>query len=119
MGNLICTSETIAFGTRCSDDVDVRVVHLAGELDSTVRDVVLQYFADGDHRNVVVDMAALTFMDCGGYRALVDASNLLGDCSASLTVANATGEPARLLALVGVNQSIAPTRTSQDLRRNP
>ena len=75
-----------------------------GELDAAVREEVHRSLVDGDQRSVIVDLSQLVFMDCGGYGALVNALNLLDHRGASLTVVNATGQPARLFELVGADQ---------------
>ena len=82
----------------------MRVLRLVGELDAAVREEVLRSLVDGDQRSVIVDLSQLVFMDCGGYGALVNALNLLDHRGASLTVVNATGQPARLFELVGADQ---------------
>ena len=109
MGNLTCNTDTLVGEARRSVrgvdiDDDVRVLRLVGELDAAVREEVHRSLVDGDQRSVIVDLSQLVFMDCGGYGALVNALNLLDHRGASLTVVNATGQPARLFELVGADQ---------------
>ena len=54
--------------------------------------------ATGTH--VQVDLAATTFMDCGGYSALVAARQVIEGRGGTLTWRGATGGPARLLTLI-------------------
>ena len=56
---------------------DTRVVRITGELDITSTDLVTRRCADGPPRHVVIDLADLTFLDCGGYRAFVAARTTL------------------------------------------
>ncbi len=63
--------------------------------------VVTRRCTEGPHRDVEVNLAALTFLDCGGYRALVAARTALGQHRRTLTVVGAAGEPRRLLELLG------------------
>ena len=51
--------------------------------------------------DVLVDLADLTFMDCGGYRGLLQARVALERCGGSLTLTEAVGEAARFLELLG------------------
>jgi anti-anti-sigma factor len=80
---------------------DNRTVHVAGELDMLSRDVMVETCLDGTQSRVVVDMSALAFMDCGGYRAIVEARLGLERRGGSLTLTDPAGEPARLLSLIG------------------
>jgi anti-anti-sigma factor len=86
--------------------IDARVhadgveIHVAGELDLTSRALMLLACVDGDQRSVVVDLTALTFMDCAGYGALVRARVILEERGGTLGLVNATGEPLRLLGLI-------------------
>lgn len=77
------------------------VVVLAGELDACSRDAVADRCAAPEHLDVVVDLSALEFMDCGGYRALVTAAAILSRRGGSMVLRDPVGEPLRLLRLIG------------------
>ena len=83
------------------------VVHVSGQLDIATRNRCLEVCLGAHYVAVVVDMAALTFMDCAGYGGLVAARRVLQERGGSLTLRHATGQPARLLAsLARVNPPI-------------
>ena len=89
-----------SFTARISAERLRHVLCVTGELDLASRDVMLQTCVESDHRTVVVDLAELTFMDCAGYGALMAARRVLEQRDGSLTLADAMGEPLRLLALI-------------------
>ena len=86
---------TVSFGR----DGDIRI-DAAGALDMASRREMLAACVQDGNRTVVVDLANLSFMDCAGYGALVEARTVLEDRGGWLSVAHATGEPARLLGLI-------------------
>jgi anti-anti-sigma factor len=75
-----------------------RLVVASGELDSATRQCLYEACVAGHDVSVTVDLGAVSFMDCGGYSALVDARRLLEGRGRSLTMCNQAGQPARLLA---------------------
>ena len=77
------------------------VVALTGELDLATRQVAYDACVASESRDVVVDLGALSFMDCSGYGALMAAVSVLRSRGGSLTLRNVQGEPARLLLLIG------------------
>ena len=77
------------------------VVALTGELDLATRQVAYDACVASESRDVVVDLGALSFMDCSGYGALMAAVSVLRGRGGSLTLRNVQGEPARLLLLIG------------------
>ncbi len=79
---------------------DTSVVTIAGELDLASCELVTRQCAEGDARHVVVDLAALTFLDCGGYRAFVAARTELAQQDRTLRLVGAIGEPRQLLDLI-------------------
>jgi anti-anti-sigma factor len=79
---------------------DTSVVTIAGELDLAGCELVTRQCAEGDARHVVVDLAALTFLDCGGYRAFVAAQTELAQQDRTLRLVGAIGEPRQLLDLI-------------------
>ena len=79
---------------------DVRVVRIAGELDFSGCEFVTRCCIEDLERDVVVELADLTFLDCGGYRAFVAARTALQQQSRTLTLVGAVDEPGYLLALI-------------------
>ena len=79
---------------------DARVVRIAGELDIACADRVLRRCTEDRTQHVVVDLADLTFMDCGGYQAFVAARTALVLRHRTLTLDGAVGEPRRLRELI-------------------
>lgn len=79
---------------------DVRVVRIAGELDFSSCALVTRSCIEGHARDVVVELADLTFLDCGGYRAFEAARTALRQQGRTLTLVGAVDEPRYLLALI-------------------
>jgi anti-anti-sigma factor len=97
---------------RVSVDGENHVVNVSGELDVRTRQLVEQTCLTGHNLAVVVDMAGLTFMDCCGYAGLIGIRRALLAAGGSLTLANQSGQPARLLALLGAAESIRQVETT-------
>jgi anti-anti-sigma factor len=76
------------------------VVRVAGELDLATRNQLVSATTAGSHHQMVIDLGGVTFMDCSGYAALVDARHIIERQGRSLTIAGETGQPARLLCLI-------------------
>lgn len=89
------------FRATARSDGRCHVVEIGGELDLASRNAMVRACTARRHRAVVVDMADLTFMDCAGYGAIANARHVLEHRGGSLLLANAVGEPARLLDLIG------------------
>ena len=87
---------------------DTCVVHAAGELDIASGDQLLVAATAGRHPATVIDLADLTFMDCGGYRSLVASRVVIEQQGRSLSVRGQTGEPARLLNLIAELETSNP-----------
>ena len=83
------------------------VVTFTGELDLATRDRCFDAIIACCAGDVIVDMTATTFMDCGGYRSIVDARLTLSRDGRSVEVVNATGDPALLLDLIARARSTA------------
>lgn len=83
------------------------VVDAPAELDRTTSDDCYHNIMDADATHIVLDLTATTFMDCGGYRAIVAARNDLQRTGSSLQLTGAAGEPARLLKLIAKLQHAA------------
>lgn len=79
---------------------DALVVGLSGELDLAGSSVAVAACVDGPHLSVTVDLRELVFMDCAGYSGLEAARTIVTGRGGSFSLTNASGEPARLLALV-------------------
>lgn len=92
--------DAVAVGT-LDGDAPLHVVALTGELDLGTRSVALEACTAPDHVHVLVDLSALSFLDCAGLRALDGAAAILAARGGSLVVTNAVGEPRRLLSLIG------------------
>ena len=73
------------------------VVHATGELDLASRNQILAASTAGNHPAMVIDLAGVTFMDCGGYGSLVASRLVLEQAGRALTITGPTGQPARLL----------------------
>lgn len=76
------------------------VVALAGELDIATRQVAYDACVASENQDIVVDLGAVSFLDCSGYGALMAARAELRRRGGSLTLRNVRGEPARLLLLI-------------------
>ena len=79
-----------------------RVVQIGGELDIATRNRARRACLDGRAKDVVVDMAGMTFMDCCGYGGLVAAREALQADGGSLTLNHQTGQPAEFLVMLAV-----------------
>lgn len=77
-----------------------RVVTFPGALDISTRQACYDAIMATPASHVVLDLAATTFMDCGGYRAIVAARNTLQGAGLSLHLIGGTGEPAFFLHLI-------------------
>ena len=77
-------------GNRC-------VVHASGELDLASRARLFAAAIAGNHPAMEIDLAEVTFMDCGGYRSLVACRLVLEHTGRSLTIKGQSGQPARFL----------------------
>ena len=106
----LCISSPPRLARSLEVDVSVNagayVVNLSGELDMTSCEFVEQACLAGDDMAVVVEMAALTFMDCRGYGALVAARRVIDERGGSLTFSHPVGQPARLISLLGADDAV-------------
>ena len=76
------------------------VVHVTGELDFVTRNQLVSAATVGQHPNMRIDLGEVTFMDCGGYQALVAARRFIEGEGRQLTITGQTGQPARLLDMI-------------------
>ncbi|HSL59112.1 MAG TPA: STAS domain-containing protein [Acidimicrobiales bacterium] len=88
------------FTVRARLDGPLHVIEMSGELDVVSRTVAIDECASIDHRDVLVDLSGLTFMDCAGYGALVTARTSLERRGGSLVLTSPAGQPQRLIALI-------------------
>ncbi len=91
------TSEHLS--VHVSNEGDQRVVWVTGELDAASREQ-LASAAAGDHPAMVVDLAGVTFMDCGGYGSLATTRLAIEGAGRTLTTRGQTGQPGRLFDLI-------------------
>ena len=79
-----------------------RVVQIGGELDIATCNRARRACLDGRGKDVVVDMADITFMDCRGYGGLVAARQILQADGGSLTLNHQNGQPAEFLVMLAI-----------------
>jgi anti-sigma B factor antagonist len=80
-----------------------RIIYLAGEFDMLAADAVeATLIAAADDGPLVIDLAAVTFIDSCGIRALVAAANAAHRTGHTCTLAHVLGQPHRVLSLAGV-----------------
>lgn len=89
-----------AMSVRASGQGDRRIVKVSGELDMASRDDLFDACAAGTHAVTIIDLGALSFMDCGGYSGLLRIRNAAEWRGRSVAIRNAAGQPERLLALI-------------------
>ncbi len=85
------------------------VVTLFGELDVVSRGALVAACESCAGTDVVVDLSGLTYLDCSGYRAIVEARDVMSLTGRTLTLRDAVGEPARLLSLIAYEPVWAPS----------
>ncbi len=93
-------SADAALDLSVSKEGSSRVVCVSGELDIDTRNQLVVIGVAGDQTAVIVDLSALTFMDCAGYGAIIAIRQVLEHSARSLTIRNQTGQPARLLDMI-------------------
>jgi anti-anti-sigma factor len=80
--------------------IDQRRLDLSGELDiATGTDFALACATD-EVEDLCVDISALTFMDCSGYRNVVAARLAHEARGGSVALRSATGQPKSLLRMI-------------------
>lgn len=94
-----------AFVVSLTDEGSSHVVHVQGELDIATRGQLFTAVTTGEYATVIVDLAAVTFMDCGGYSCLVASRLVLESTSRSFSIRGTSGQPSRLFALIEGFQS--------------
>jgi anti-sigma B factor antagonist len=87
-------------------DGPTRTLHLTGDLDLAARPVLIgevdRALNDPAVGSLVIDLAALEFLDCTGIGALVHASNTAIGHGRDFAIRNAHGMPAEILRRTGV-----------------
>ena len=98
------------FEARTSDEADHVKVTLAGECDLAVREELTATLLAAVQRApvVVVDVAALDFLDSSGVHGLVTAHRAARDAGTKLFVINPNGPVAMVLELTGVAALLSP-----------
>ncbi|MFD8478273.1 STAS domain-containing protein [Kitasatospora sp. NPDC059673] len=84
-------------------------VRLTGEIDLDSAPSLGRALATAleSHREVVLDLSKVTFMDCAGLGALVRARNQADRCGAHLVLRGAGRCVVRLLRLTGLHRRLA------------
>jgi anti-anti-sigma factor len=77
------------------------LVRMSGELDSSTGALAFEACCGCTGFAVVLDLSELTFMDSGGYAAIVEAARVLQSEERTLTIIGIRGEPLRLVSLIG------------------
>ena len=88
--------------------VGLRTVVVDGDVDLVARTGIIAACLTGTEHDIVIDLAGATFMDCAGYAGLLFAQRHLGDVGRAATIANAVGQPARLLELIDALPAAEP-----------
>ncbi|MEU5527560.1 STAS domain-containing protein [Micromonospora chersina] len=92
--------------THCLDGQGVSRLALSGELDMASADAFheqVQHALASDRPNqLIIDLAALTFCDSTGIRALVDARAAVLACQVAFRVVNPRGVTRRVMRVTGV-----------------
>ncbi|GAA2837034.1 hypothetical protein GCM10010441_71790 [Kitasatospora paracochleata] len=85
------------------------VVRANGEIDLDTATSLRRALAAAleSHREVVLDLSEVTFMDCAGLGALVRARNQADRCGARLVLRGAGHRVVRLLKLTGLHRRLA------------
>jgi anti-anti-sigma factor len=98
------------FETRTSTGPGRVVVTLSGECDAAVREELASALLDAVRSApvVIVDVAALRFIDSSGVHGLVTAHLAAQDAGCRLQVVNPTGMVATVLEITGVGPLLSP-----------
>lgn len=110
----------ISFSVRVGWDDPLFVVEMSGDLDLASSTAAIQACTSPDHRDVLVDLSGLSFMDCAGYGALASSAKLLEARGGSLVMMSPVGEPRRLLALIeGLGEDLCAPMRYDELSTSP
>ena len=88
------------------DERTAALLVLTGELDVSAADVLTSSLqqVDTSAPGLILDMAGVTFIDSSGLRTLIQARQMFGDESASVTIRDPQPTTTRLLELTGLNE---------------
>ena len=105
-----------SFAATTSDGPGHVRVALAGDCDLAVRDQLSEVLLTAVHRSgtVLVDLAAVEFLDSSGLHSLVAAHRAAVERGGRLYVENPTGSVAAVLDLTGVAGLLSRTGSSSD-----
>ena len=92
----------------------VSVVALAGELDLTSADQLIARLSELARRDVVVDLAAVTFVDSSGLNALVAGARGAEEHGGSYVLAAASPHVLRLFEVVRLRDSVVVEATVEE-----
>ena len=97
---------------------DTAVVHLAGEVDLTVADVLYRRISreTAQRSAVVLDLSAVTFLDSAGVRLVDDLSRACAERRASLRVVAPRGPARSALTLCGFPERLLAAHVEEALR---
>ncbi|WP_279635744.1 STAS domain-containing protein [Micromonospora inaquosa] len=88
-------------------------LEVVGEIDMATADhvyAVVEATLAADHpTQLVIDLTAVTFLDCAGIRALISAQRAASDRATNLRVVGASRHIQRVLHLTGVQDLLAGT----------
>jgi len=92
------------FRIEINRDADRAVIHVAGEIDLSTRDLLGAAATRSFDvaRTVVVDLAQATFLDSAGLSALIRARNEAERLGCELQIRSATDSVARVLEVTGL-----------------
>lgn len=96
--------------TRVEKVGDVHIVTLRGEIDAytapALRLELRQLIDDGEASRLVIDLAAVTFLDSSGLGALVGALRRLRERGGALHIVVPQGAASRIFVLTGLDQAL-------------
>ena len=105
---------TVGFEARTDEQAGHVQVTLSGECDLAVRDQLHTILEDAVRLSphVVVDLAAVDFLDSSGVHGLIVAHHAAGARGGRVTVVNPTGAVASVLDITGVAELLGPQAAS-------
>ena len=83
-----------------SSDDGNRLISVCGELERTTMLEFIDACTGGPDESIIIDLGGLTFMDGGGYSSLVVIREVAATRRGTVTIRNASGQPARLIGLI-------------------
>ena len=102
-------ADSYKIGQECAADGTGTLLRITGELDITARgDLHEAIMAALDSGDVIVDLAAVTFIDSEALGALIDGYNEARSRSTGFRVVNANGVVARVLSVSGALDLFGP-----------